>query len=129
VAETTPVPITVEGLAGEDVFSWEFELRYDEAVLDTVELETQGTLAEGRRVAINQAEPGRLTAAVAGTAPVAHGGVLLFLRVRGGSAGTSPVTWEAFQFNEGMPAVETRDGRITVRPAGEAGPSSDEGQP
>lgn len=126
VTESTQVPVTVEGLAGEDVFSWEFELRYDEAVLDTVEIETQGTLAEERRVAINPSEPGRIRGAVAGTAPVAQGGVLFFLRVRGGSAGASPLTWEAFQVNEGTPAVEARDGRVTVRAAEETGDSSEE---
>lgn len=115
VAETTRVPVTVEGLVGEDVFSWQFTLRYDPAVLDTVRVHTSGTLADGRRVVVNQQEAGRLQGAVAGTTPLTPGGLLLSLEVRGRAAGTSALAWTAFQFNEGRPPAETHNGRMIVR--------------
>ncbi len=113
-SETVQVPIRADGLAGREVLSWQFDLRYDPAVLDTVTVGARGTLAEGRRMTANTTRPGRLSVAVAGTAPVTSGGRLVVLRLRGGRAGTTAVAWEAMQFNEGPPAARTHDGEVVV---------------
>ena len=113
-SETVRLPVSVDGLAGQDVLSWQFDLRYDPAVLDTVTVEAQGTLAEGRRMTANTTSPGRLSGAVAGTAPVASGGLLMILRLRGGAPGRTPLTVTSMQFNEGTPEARARNGQVTV---------------
>ena len=113
-SETVDVPVTVDGLVGQDVVSWQFDLRYDPAVLDTVMVEARGTLAEGRRMTANTTRPGRILVAVAGPSPVASGGVLVTLRLRGGAPGTTALRWASMQFNEGTPEVRTYDGEVVV---------------
>lgn len=113
-SETVQVPIWADGLAGREVLSWQFDLRYDPAVLDTVTVGARGTLAEGRRMTSNTIRPGRLSVAVAGTSPVASGGVLVALRLRGGTPGSTPLRLTSMQFNEGAPTAQTRDGTVTV---------------
>ncbi|MFP4227303.1 MAG: cohesin domain-containing protein [Salinivenus sp.] len=115
--DAAAVPVGAEGLSGSDIFSWQFEVRYDPAVLDTVTVEAQGTLAEGRRMSANTTRRGRLSVAVAGTAPVEPGSPLLILRVHPAAPGRTPLAWESAQFNEGTPEARTVDGRVTVVPS------------
>ena len=122
-SETVRLPIFVDGLAGQDVLSWQFDLQYDPAVLDTVTVEVQGSLAEGRRMTANTTSPGRLSVAVAGTAPVASGGVLMILRLRGRAPGRTPLTVATMQFNEGTPEAQVRTGQVTVVEADTSGAS------
>ena len=122
-SETVRLPIFVDGLAGQDVLSWQFDLQYDPAVLDTVTVEAQGSLAEGRRMTANTTSPGRLSVAVAGTAPVASGGVLMILRLRGGAPGRTPLTVTTMQFNEGTPEARAHNGQVTVVEADTSGAS------
>src|SRR5204863_213783 len=90
------IPISVDGVAGKGIISYEFNLRYDPLVIspqsDAVDL--AGTVSRGLFAATNATEPGLLRVVVYGPLPIDENGALLKLRFMtvgaGGSA--SPLT-------------------------------------
>jgi hypothetical protein len=112
------VPVTVSAIANKGVISFEFDLRYDPAVLQPFanSVDVSGTVSRGLSVAANATEPGILRVVVYGPMPIDRDGVLLNLRFTavGKPGSASPLTWERIMFNEGEPRVSTTDGRIEL---------------
>lgn len=112
------VPITVRGVANKNIIAYEFDLRYDAAVMqpekDMVDLE--GTVSRGLSLVTNATEPGLLRVVVYGAFPIDSDGVLLNLRFTAiGKAGSvSPVTFERIMFNEGEMDVAITEGKIEL---------------
>ncbi len=112
------VPVDVRGVAGKDVISYEFDLKYDASVIkplvDVADL--KGTASRGLFVVTNAGTPGILRVVVYGAYPIDRDGLLLNLRFTAvGSAGSvSPLSFEQIMFNEGEPRVITADGRIAL---------------
>ena len=111
------VPVSVQGAANKGVISYEFDLRYDPSVIkpqiDPVDL--AGTASRGLSVVTNANEPGLLRVVVYGPMPIDGDGVLLNLRFTavGKPGSVSPLIWEKFMLNEGLPMTAT-DGQIEL---------------
>ena len=101
-----------------DVISYEFNLRYDPAVIQPLKdpVDIAGTVSRGLFVVANPFEPGLLRVVVYGPTPISEDGVLLNLRFAAvGSAGTiSPLTFERVIFNEGESATVVSDGNVVI---------------
>jgi hypothetical protein len=112
------VPVTVRGMAGKGVISYEFDLRYDPFAIKPLEnpAGVAGTVSRGLSVVTNAIEPGSLRVVVYGAMPIDDDGVLLNLRFMAvGAAGTiSPLVWERIMFNDGEPGVTVTDGKVEL---------------
>lgn len=112
------VPVDVTNIANKGVIAYEFDLRYDPAVLRPQKnvVDVIGTISRGLSVMVNAEEPGLLRVAVYGPMPIDANGVLLNLRFTpvGNSGAVSPLTWERMMFNEGEPRVKTVDGKVEL---------------
>ncbi len=112
------VPVNVEGVASKGIISYEFDLRYDPAVIQPMEnpVDLAGTVSRGFSVVTNATEPGVLRAVVYGVIPIDEDGLLLNLRFMAvGAAGSvSPLMWERIMFNEGEPRVMAVDGQVDL---------------
>lgn len=112
------VPVNVQGVAGKEVISYEFDLRYDPSVVQprAEPVDVSGTISRGLSVVTNATEPGLLRVVVYGAVPISGDGVLLNLRFTAvGRAGSgSALTWERIMFNEGETTVTVTDGMIEI---------------
>ena len=98
------IPVTIDGAIGKDIISYEFDLRYDPAVIqpagDIVGL--AGTASRGLAFTFNAEEAGLLRVSVYGAMPLEENGVLFNLKFTAvGAAGSvSPLSFERMMFNE-----------------------------
>jgi len=103
------VPVNVEGIANKGVIAYEFDLRYDPAVMQPLDepVDVKGTVSRGLSVVTNATEPGLLRVVVYGAYPIDGDGVLLNLRFTavGASGSVSPISFERIMFNEGEPVA------------------------
>ncbi len=114
VGAVVDVPVMVGTTGGRDVFGYSFTLTADPSVALLEGVETNGTQSAGWAVATNSPEAGQLRVAAAGTASLAGDGVLVTVRVRGVSGGTTAASWLAFTFNEGNPEASATGTVLTV---------------
>lgn len=114
------IPVEVRGVANKDVISYEFELRYDPAVIQphANAIDVAGTVSRGLMYAVNAGETGVLRVAVYGPMPINQNGILLNLRfvAVGNSGSDSPLTFKRFMFNEGL-EMTSGDGEIEISDA------------
>ena len=116
---TVTVPITVGDTTGQNITSFDLEVRFDPAVVRPVAAgptDKTGTLSSGFEITPNQSTPGRLLVSGYGVGPLAGSGTLLNLKFEaiGNPQQVSALTWQSFQFNEGDPCAATTAGQITV---------------
>ena len=101
------------------IHAYQFDLAFDPSVLqlEATPVETSGTLSSGLAVVTNGLGSGRLRLAVYGTNLISTSGALVNLKFRviGGNGSSSALTFNALMFNEGNPAVEGKEGKVTVR--------------
>lgn len=116
------IPVKVSGAADKDIISYEFDLRFDPAVIQPIAepADVTGTASRGLSVVANPNEPGLLRIVVYGAMPIDKDGVLLNLKFSAiGSPGSiSPLKWEHIMFNEGYPATLASDGQIELSNVG-----------
>jgi len=115
-SETTTIPVQVGNLTGEEIFSFEFTVRYNADTLSVVGIETSGTIASGINAAVNTDGTGKVSVSAAAMEALSGSGTLVRLIVRPKGTGRSPLVWEKFQFNEGSPGANLSGGAITVEP-------------
>jgi len=108
------IPVNVRGIANKGVISYEFDLRYDPAVIQPqVEpASVMSTVSDGLSVVM-------LRVAVYGPMPISGNGVLLNLRfiAVGAPGSVSPLTFERIMLNEGEPRILTVDGQVELSAA------------
>lgn len=115
------IPVSVHGAVKKDINSYEFDLRYDPAVIqpspDAVNV--AGTVSRRLSVVTNGAVPGLLRVVVYGAIPIEGEGVLLNLRFTaiGAPGSVSPLKLERLMFNEGDPGTLVTDGQIQLSAA------------
>ena len=109
------VPINVDDTTGRNILSYDFTLNYDPAVVTFISASTAGTLSSGWTITTNNSG-GTLVVSGFNTSPLSGAGVLLNLNfiATGGINSTSGLNFAAFQFNEGIPCVNTTNGDVTV---------------
>jgi hypothetical protein len=112
------IPIRVDGAVGKGIISYEFDLRYDPAVIQpqTDPVDVARTVSRGLTAVSSAKEPGLLRVAVYGPMPIDGNGVLLYLRFTavGAIGSVSPIVWERVMFNEGDPRVIATDGSLKI---------------
>jgi hypothetical protein len=116
------IPVSVKGAANKEIISYEFDLRYDPAVIEPQEdpLDATGTASRGLFAVSNAEEKGLLRVVMYGPFPIDGNGVLLNLKFAAvGPAGSvSPLVFERILFNEGDPEMTAMNGQIELsRPA------------
>jgi hypothetical protein len=117
-AANVTIPISVSDLTGKGVFSYEFDISYDPNVLTPLNnpVDTTGTLSGAFQTVANSPTPGHLLVAAFGTNALSGSGKLLNLvfKVAPVHNGTSPLTWQKLQFNEGSPQAGPVNGGFTI---------------
>lgn len=112
------IPVNIQGAAKKGVISYEFDLRYDSAVIQphTRVIDLNGTVSNALNAVANATEPGLLRVIVFGPVPIDADGMLLNLRFTavGAPGSVSPLTWERLMLNEGDPQVLAVDGRVEL---------------
>jgi hypothetical protein len=115
------IPVSVQGAANKGILSYEFELRYDAAVIQPQAnpVDLAGTVSRGLSVVANANEPGLLRVVLYGAYPIEANGLLLNLKFNAvGAPGTvTPLTFEHIMFNEGDPGTLVTDGRVELSAA------------
>ncbi|MBK8464832.1 MAG: hypothetical protein IPL32_03295 [Chloracidobacterium sp.] len=115
------VPIAIDGTTNKGIISYEFDLRYDAAVIQPQvdPVDVVGTLSGSLFTVANAETPGLLRVVVYGAMPLEGSGVLLNLRFTAvGAAGSvSPLTWERIMLNEGSPRLTATDGLVELSTA------------
>jgi hypothetical protein len=118
------LPLSLEGLGGASVNSYQFEVAYDPAVLtpQAAAATVQGTMSEGLNVVFNSTVPGVLKVAVYGAFPATGDGVYLDLnfKINGRGGSSTPLSISGFRFNDGKTQVNSQDGLLTVTANGKA---------
>ena len=118
------IPLTVGTTTGEGIISYQFDLVYDSNVIlaqTGSPCDVSGTISSNLSAFCNPATPGILRVAVFGATPITGSGILLNLKFNAvGIAGSSsPLTLQAFQFNNGIPPNTPTNGQLTI-----SGPSA-----
>lgn len=112
------IPIEITGMLDNNIIAYEFELKYDPAVIQPQAnpVALANTVSRDLRAVANAQTPGSLRVAVFGTAPVSDNGVLLNLNFTavGEQGAVSPLKWESLLLNEGDPRVLPIDGQIEL---------------
>ncbi|MFN0276964.1 MAG: choice-of-anchor Q domain-containing protein [Pyrinomonadaceae bacterium] len=112
------VPVSVQGVAGKEIISYEFDLRYDPTVIQPLAnpVDVVRTVSRGLFVVTNAYEPGLLRVVVYGVMPIDEDGVLLNLKFAavGAAVSGSALAIERIMFNEGDSRVIVNDGLIEL---------------
>ena len=112
------IPVSIQGAVTKEIISYEFDLRYDPAVIQPQEnpVDVTGTVSRGLFAVANPNEPGLLRVVVYGPMPIDADGVLLYLKFTPvGAAGTSsPLTWERIMFNDFDAMSSVTDSKIKL---------------
>ena len=112
------IPVSVTGAAGKEIISYEFDLRYDPAVIQPQAdpVDVTGTVSRGLLAVANPNEPGLLRVVLYGAYPIEANGLLLNLKFNavGAPGSVSPLTFERMIFNEGDPGTLATDGLVQL---------------
>lgn len=111
------IPITIDDLTDEGVFSYQFNFDYDSDVVEFNAYDKEGTVSEDMSVEANFDQNGNVSIAAASDVELEDEGVLLYLEGSTEELGSTDLTWSDFQFNEGTeedPIPNTIDGSIMV---------------
>jgi hypothetical protein len=113
------VPLRIEGLGDRMVGSYQFDIKYDPAVIEPVvpAVDLSGTASEGFGFAANSPEAGILKVVAYGPIPVFNDGIYLYLRFRpvGQVWSVTPLTITDFRMNEGLEEIDIVSGRLIIR--------------
>jgi hypothetical protein len=112
------VPIEISDTTGNGILSYQFDMRYNPAVLQPAvnAADTVDTISSGYSLTVNSTEAGRLRVVVFGAQPLSGAGRLINLRFNTvGTAGSaSDLVWENLLLNEGGFEINATNGRIQV---------------
>jgi uncharacterized repeat protein (TIGR02543 family) len=112
------VPVEISDTTNKGILAYQFELRYDPAVLEPAAnpADLTDTISTGYQVTVNAAERGLLRVVVFGTQPLSGAGRLINLRFNaiGNPGSASDLIWESLGLNEGGFDVRSTNGRVQV---------------
>lgn len=115
--QTVEIPITVSDVSGSGAISYYADISFTEAVLNCTGVIKTGTLTSSWGApTVNTSIDGRVTIGAYGTQPLTGQGTLLKIvfTVMGTSGLGSPLNFNVFQFNEGVPSAVTQNGYASV---------------
>ena len=112
------VPVTVSDVSGRGATSYDFTVTYDPSVLtpQATPFDQVGTLSANFEINVNAATPGTLIVSGFGANPLSGSGTLLTLKFNasGNAPACSNLTFTAFTFNEGTPAIVASNGQACL---------------
>jgi hypothetical protein len=115
------VPVSIGDTTNKGIVSYQFDLKYDPAVLEPVAdpVDIADTVSNGLVATVNSTVPGVLRVVVFGAKPLEGKGQLLNLRfnVIGPVDAATDLHWENFGINEGDVYFSAADGRVEVTSA------------
>ncbi len=111
---TVALPVTVGSLTGQNVYSYQFTMAFDSSVAKVTSVTATGTISANMQLSYNIISGDTLKVAAAGTSALSGSGTLLNINTQLVKTGTSPLTFQAFQFNEGAPAATLTNGSVGV---------------
>lgn len=114
VGDTIFIPVTTSEIATADnVVSYQFDATFDPAILSVVDIQTTGTLSSTGLAQFNPNNTaGTLRVSWASGSAMTGSGDLILIKVAVKAAGTSPLTFTSFMFNEGTPSAGLLDGSL-----------------
>lgn len=109
------VPINVDDTTGKGLYSTDYTLTYNPAVINAPVV-SLGTVSAGSVLTVNDLTPGVLIISIFQSTPWTGAGTLANVSFTAvGLPGTSsPVTFSAFKFNEGTQCLTTSNGLVTI---------------
>ena len=114
------LPINVSDLTGQEVYSFDFTLMYDPAILTAQRATQSGTLSSPWGTPTFNITSGQIRVGVGGTQALTGSGVLMkivFTVKSSAQVGqTSPLAFSTFVFNEGTPQSNVSSATFTVIP-------------
>ncbi len=113
-----PVQIADQG-QGQPVIAFEFDARFDPAVLTPMHLSSDGTLSDGWTLVGNDSQAGHWQVVAFGSQALLGDGALLHLvfNVEGPAGDLSELDLQEFVFNEGNPSAVTTAGQFVAAAA------------
>ncbi len=115
------VPVNVSGAGNKGIISYQFDLKYDPAVIQPQAnaVTVANTVSNRLFVVTNTSTPGLMKVAVFGATPITDAGVLLNLHFTavGSAFDVSGLTFENFMFNEGSIRTNIVNGEVRLTPA------------
>lgn len=116
------IPVAIQGVEDKGVIAYQFDLRYDPAVIQPQEntVDLVSTVSNGLKAVTNTSQPGLLRVAVYGATSIEASGLLLNLKFTavGAPGAVSPITFEQFILNDGNPRSMVMDGSVELSAAG-----------
>ncbi|MCK4654134.1 MAG: right-handed parallel beta-helix repeat-containing protein, partial [Candidatus Cloacimonetes bacterium] len=117
--ETITIPVNTTDITGEEVLSTEFALSYDSTIITAIDIDASGTLLSGTDWTWDYSVVGdTLFVEMSGADELTGSGTLInliFVVSPDAQQGQeSPLHFEDFIFNEGVPVVTTQDGIFIV---------------
>ncbi len=111
------VPVNVDNTTGNGLYSTDFTLTYNQAVINTpvVLIGSVGNTGS-QLLTVNTAIPGVIKVSIFSSTPFTGAGSLVNISfTAAGAPGTSsPVSFSAFKFNEGTACISTTNGLVTI---------------
>ncbi|MFZ5516478.1 MAG: cohesin domain-containing protein [Candidatus Zhuqueibacterota bacterium] len=115
--DTLRVPVRVSDLTGLEIYSYQFMLHYDPAVVQMLGVDSTGSLTQAWGSAVmNLSSPGTVTLGNYGTSVLSGAGVLMYLEFAliGQSDDSTQLDVQNFEFNDANPAAVVTDGSIKI---------------
>lgn len=113
--DTIIVPIVVSDLTGLEIFAFQGSLEFDPRVIQARSVQSEHTLSQNGALVINLDAQGKVEFADYELAPLEGDGALLIVKLEVvGEKGTHSEINLDLQLNEGEPAVQASQGRLTV---------------
>lgn len=112
------IPLLVSDLSNYEIISYQFEVLFDSLVVQAAGVAVEGTVAAPwGSPAVNLDSAGRMIVGNFGTRALSAGDTLIKLiyTVVGKPGDTSAIVLKYFQFNNGNPAVQSKNGRLVVQ--------------
>lgn len=116
VGDTLNFPISIDNISNQFFEAFQFNLGYDESLVDIIGFDTTGTIGGRFTIESNLNRMGELLINGATDTPVSSSGTLVELNVELVDTGKTELKWNSFYFNEGVPETNTLNGFITINP-------------
>ena len=113
IGEDFTIPVsTTELVQGDGIIAYQFDLEFDETVVEYVDHNLNGTLSNGGMVSINTANPGIIMVGFMTVSPIIGEGTLIELNFTALADGETVLDGSNFLYNtDAMPVI---DGLVTV---------------
>lgn len=112
--ESVNIPVTTGELDGQNVWSYELTIVYDEDVVDITGFDASGTISDGMSIVPNATKQDTFILGAAGSTALTGSGTLVNLTAEFVGQGTTDLTFQEFVYNEGTPSVTLTNGSVVI---------------